>query len=66
MEKTIRIEGMMCAHCEAHVKNALEAIDGVVAADVSHETGLATVTLTAPVDDAALRAAVEAEGYRVV
>ncbi|MBR3289153.1 MAG: heavy-metal-associated domain-containing protein [Clostridia bacterium] len=66
MEKTIRIEGMMCAHCEAHVKNALEAIDGVAAADVSHETGLATVTLTAPVDDAALRAAVEAEGYRVV
>ena len=66
MEKTIRIEGMMCAHCEAHVKAALEAVPGVTAAAVSHETGTAELTLAAPVDDAILKAAVEEEGYRVV
>ena len=66
MEKIIHIEGMMCAHCEAHVKQALEAIPGVTAAMVSHKTGTAVVTLAAPVDDAALKAAIEAEGYRVL
>ena len=45
MTKTIHIEGMMCAHCEATVKKALEALDGVVSADVSHEAGTAVVTL---------------------
>ena len=50
MTKTIHIEGMMCAHCEATVKKALEALDGVASAAVSHEAGTAVVTLSAPVD----------------
>ena len=66
MNVTIHIEGMMCAHCEAHVKGALEAISGVAAAVVSHETGTAQVTLSAPVNDAVLKAAIEEAGYRVV
>ena len=66
MNKTIHIEGMMCAHCEAHVKAALEALPGVTEARVSHKTGTAEITLAAPVDDAVLKAAIEAEGYRVL
>jgi Cu2+-exporting ATPase len=66
MEKTLNIEGMMCTHCEAHVKKALEALEQVDQAVVSHEAGTAVITLNAPVDDAALRQAVEAEGYKVV
>ncbi len=66
MEKTLHIEGMMCAHCEARVKKALEALDGVSEAAVSHESGTATVTLTADLSDDLLRSAVEAEGYKVV
>ena len=66
MEKTLHIEGMMCAHCEAHVKKALEAIDGVSAAVVSHEKGTAVVTLTKPVDNDVLRQAVEAQEYKVL
>ena len=65
MNKTIHIEGMMCAHCEATVKKALEALDGVESAAVSHEQGTAVVTLTAPVDDEALKQAVEAKDYTV-
>ena len=65
MTKTMHIEGMMCAHCEATVKKALEALDGVASADVSHEAGTAVVTLTQAVDDAALKAAVEAKDYTV-
>ena len=65
MEKTMKIEGMMCGHCEAAVKKALEAVDGVTSAQVSHESGTAVVTLSKAVDDAALRAAVEAKDYRV-
>ena len=65
MEKTLRIEGMMCAHCEARVKKALEAVPGVTQAAVSHEAGTAVVTLGAAVTDEALRAAVEAQDYRV-
>ena len=65
MTKTIHIEGMMCAHCEATVKKALEALDGVASADVSHEAGTAVVTLTHAVDNAALKAAVEAKDYTV-
>ena len=65
MTKTMHIEGMMCAHCEATVKKALEALDGVASADVSHEAGTAVVTLTKAVDDAALKAAVEAKDYTV-
>ena len=65
MEKTMRIEGMMCMHCEATVKKALEALDGVSAAEVSHEKGTAVVTLSAPVADEVLKKAVEEKDYTV-
>ena len=65
MEKTLKIEGMMCGHCEATVKKTLEAIEGVASADVSHESGTAVVTLSAPVEDAALKKAVEDKDYKV-
>jgi Cu2+-exporting ATPase len=65
-EKTLKIEGMMCSHCEMHVKKALEAIQGVESAVASHEKGNAVVTLSATVDDATLRKAVEEAGYKVV
>ena len=65
MEKTLKIEGMMCPHCEARVKGALEALEGVSAAVVSHESGTAVVTLTAPVEDAVLKKTVEDAGYTV-
>lgn len=65
MEKTMKITGMMCSHCEAAVKKALEAIDGVAEAKVSHQTGTAVVTLSTPVDPAVLKAAVEAKDYTV-
>mgnify|MGYP004647319359 FL=1 len=64
--KTITIDGMMCEHCEATVRKALEALPGVQNAQVSHEKGAAVVTLSAPVGDAALRKAVEDEDYRVI
>ena len=63
--KTMKIEGMMCAHCEARVKKTLEAIPGVAGAEVSHEAGTAVVTLTAPVANEVLTAAVEEQGYNV-
>lgn len=66
MKKTLNIEGMMCAHCEARVKKALEALPEVEQAAVSHDSGTAVVTLSAPVDDAALRQAVEAQDYKVL
>ena len=66
MEKTMNIEGMMCMHCEATVKKALEAIDGVEAADVSHEQNKAVVTLSADVADEVLKEAVEKKDYAVV
>ena len=65
MNKTIKIEGMMCGHCEATVKKALEALDGVSAAEVSHTTGTAVVTLDKPVDDTVLKKAVEDKDYTV-
>ena len=65
MEKTMKITGMMCGHCEATVKKTLEAIPGVSAAAVSHESGTAVVTLSAPVEDATLKTAVEEKGYTV-
>ena len=65
MKKTIHIEGMMCGHCEATVKKALEALDGVQSAEVSHEAGTAVVTLTADVPDAVLTDAVQAKDYTV-
>ncbi|MBE6826251.1 MAG: heavy metal translocating P-type ATPase [Ruminococcus sp.] len=65
MKKTMKIEGMMCGHCEAAVKKALEAMDTVVAANVSYKTGTAVVTLSAPTDDALLKKMVEAEDFTV-
>ena len=65
MVKTVKIEGMMCGHCEAAVKKALEAIDGVASAEVSHTDGTAVVTLSKPVENAALRKAVEDKDYTV-
>ncbi len=66
MKKTLNIEGMMCEHCEARVKKALEALPEVEQAAVSHDSGTAVVTLSAPVDDATLRQAVEAQDYKVL
>ena len=65
MRKTLHIEGMMCPHCEMRVKQALEAVPGVSEAAASHEKGTAAVTLSAQVDNDALRAAVEAQDYKV-
>lgn len=66
MVKTMKIEGMMCGHCEARVKKALEALDGVESAQVSHESGTAVVTLASDVSADALKSAVEAQDYRVL
>ena len=65
MVKTMKIEGMMCGHCEAAVKKALEAIDSVASAEVSHTAGTAVVTLSKPVENAVLRKAVEDKDYTV-
>ena len=65
MVKTMKIEGMMCGHCEAAVKKALEAIDGIASAEVSHTDGTAVVTLSKPVENAVLRKAVEDKDYTV-
>ena len=66
MEITMTIEGMMCPHCSGRVKSTLEAIDGVAAADVSHESGTAVVTLTKDVPVDTLKVAVEQQGYKVL
>lgn len=66
MTKTIKIEGMMCPHCEAHVKKALEALEGVESATPSHTEKKAVVTLTSPVSDETLKSTVEAQGYKVL
>ncbi len=66
MEKVMKIEGMMCPHCEARVKKTLEAMDGVEEAVVSHVNGCAEVKLSAPVADEVLREAIEKDGYTVV
>ena len=65
MQKTMKIEGMMCPHCEAAVRKALEALDGVDAAEVSHEAGTAVVSMSVDVADAVLKEAVEAKEYKV-
>ena len=65
-QKTLKIEGMMCGHCEATVKTALEQVPGVSQAQVSHEKGTAVVTLTAEVTDEVLKTAVEAKDYKVI
>ena len=66
MTKTMKIEGMMCGHCEATVKKALEAIDGVNSAEVSHEAGTAVVELSGEVQDEVLQKAVEDKDYKVL
>ncbi len=66
MTKTLKIEGMMCTHCSGRVKKVLEALDGVLSADVSHETGTAVVEMTAEVADELLKKTVEDQGYTVV
>ncbi len=66
MTKTLKIEGMMCSHCEAAVKKALEALEGVTEARVSHAEGTAVVTLAADVADETLKKAVEDRDYTVL
>ena len=66
MKKTLKIEGMMCSHCEMHTKKALEALDGVAKAEVSHENGTAVVTLEKEVSDDTLKQAVTDQGYQVI
>ena len=65
MTKTMNIEGMMCGHCESRVKKALEALDAVSEAAVSHESGTAVVTLSSDISDEKLKETVEAEDYKV-
>ena len=65
MRKTLTVEGMMCPHCEAHVKKALEALDAVETATASHEAGTAVVTLSGAVEDDVLKQAVQEAGYTV-
>ena len=65
MTKTMNIEGMMCGHCEARVKKALEALAGVESAEVSHEKGTAVVSMSADVADDTLKEAVETQDYKV-
>ncbi len=66
MTKTMKIEGMMCGHCEARVKKCLEALEGVSEAKVSHEEGTAVVTLSGDVSDDVLKKAVEDQDYQVL
>ena len=66
MEKTLKVEGMMCGHCEARVKKALEALEQVTEAKVSHEDGTAVVSLKADVADEVLKKAVEDQDYKVL
>ena len=66
MKQTVRIKGMMCEHCEATVKKALEALDGVESAEVNHEAGTAILEESRPVDEAAIKAAIEDRDYEFV
>lgn len=66
MKKTVKIEGMMCPHCEATVKKALEAVDGVETATPNHETDSAEITFTTSVDDEKIKKAVEDAGYKYI
>ncbi len=65
MTKTMKIEGMMCPHCSGRVKSALEALDDVAGAEVSHESGTAVLTLNAEISDDALKTLIEQNGYKV-
>ena len=66
MEKTFNVEGMMCPHCSGRVKTALEQLDGVTEAIVSHETGTAKVVLAKEIPDSEIISTIEAQGYKVV
>ena len=66
MKKSVKIEGMMCPHCEANVKKALEALEGVTSAEVSHKEGTAVLTLSQDVPYAVIQKAVEDKGYTFV
>jgi len=66
METTMKIEGMMCGHCEARVKKTLESIPGVISAEVSHEKGTAVVKLSAETPFETLKKAVEDKDYKVI
>ena len=66
MTKTMKIEGMMCGHCEARVKKVLEAFPEVETAEVSHEAGTAVVTLNAEISDEVLKKTVEDQDYKVL
>ena len=66
MEKTLKVEGMMCGHCEARVKKAVEALDGVTEAVASHESGTVVVKMSKDVATDAIKAAIEAQDYKVV
>jgi len=64
MKETVKIEGMMCPHCEANVKGALEAIDGVECATVSHQTGTAILDLSKEVEDQVIQDIIEGKDYK--
>ena len=66
VKTTLKIDGMMCSHCEGRVKQCLEGLSQVSAADVSHEKGTAVVTLTAEVSNDVLKKTVEDQGYNVI
>jgi Cu2+-exporting ATPase len=66
MTKTVNIEGMMCAHCEANVKKALEALDGIESAVVSHEAGTAVIELSKEVDDNLIKQTIEDKDYKFI
>ncbi len=66
MTKTVKIEGMMCAHCEANVKKTLEAMDGITSATVSHEKGEAVIEMSKDVDESAVKAAIEDKDYKFI
>ena len=66
MEKTFKVEGMMCPHCEAHVKRAVEAISGVESAVASHKDGTVLVKHTSEVSDGEIIGAIEGAGYKTV
>ena len=66
MTKTVKIEGMMCGHCEATVKKAMEKLPFVESAEVSHEKGTAVLTLSGEFDEAAVKEAVEDRDYTLI
>ena len=66
MEKVVKIEGMMCPHCEARVKTILEEMSEVDSAVVSHESGTAILTLNSEISEDKIKSIVEAQGYKVV